>query len=124
MSLLTTLLRMRAAATGNALPTSRLRHLHLSDRPLMLLPLKQSGTAARPLAVMLGTDPARPELFLAPPTGSTTPMLTSLASRVTAYIEEHQRRHEHLPATSTRPARQRFSTPRNSWCPTPMPWPT
>ncbi|WKX68601.1 AAA family ATPase [Streptomyces sp. XD-27] len=108
MSLLTTLLRMRAAATGNALPTSRLRHLHLSDRPLMLLPLKQSGTAARPLAVMLGTDPARPELFLAPPTGSTTPMLTSLASRVTAYIEEHQRRHEHLPATSTRPARQRF----------------
>ncbi|WP_414166373.1 AAA family ATPase [Streptoverticillium reticulum] len=108
MSLLAALLRMRAAATGDALPTSRLRHLHLSDRPLMLLPLKQSGTAARPLAVMLGTDPGRPELLLAPPTGSTLPMLTALASRVTAYIEEHQRRSEHLPATSTRPAQQRF----------------
>lgn len=108
MSLLTTLLRMRAAATGNALPTSRLRHLHLSDRPLMLLPLKQSGTAARPLAIMLGTDPARPELLLAPPTGSITPMLTTLASRVTTYIEEHQQRRETLPATPTKPARQRF----------------
>lgn len=108
MSLLASLLRMRAAATGNAQPTSRLRHLHLSDRPLMVLPLRQPGAAARPLAVMLGTDPDSPELLLAPPTGSDTPMLTALASRVTSYIAEHQQRRDRLPATSTRPARERF----------------
>ncbi|MET7639852.1 AAA family ATPase [Streptomyces sp. NPDC005438] len=108
MSLLTSLLRMRADATGNAQATSRLRHLHLSDRPLMLLPLQQSGTADRPLAVMLGTDPARPELLLAPPTGSTTLMLTTLATRVGAYIEEHQHRREPPRATSAQPGPQRF----------------
>ncbi|WP_432091875.1 AAA family ATPase [Streptomyces sp. NRRL F-5630] len=108
MSLLASLLRMRAAATGHAQPTSRLRHLHLSDRPLMLLPLKQSGTADRPLAVMIGTDPAHPELLLAPPTGSTTPMLTTLATRVTAYIAVHQHRRESSRATTTRPAQLRF----------------
>lgn len=107
MSLLTSLLRMRAADTGNALRTSHLRHLHLSDQPLMLLALRRTGPAARPLAVMLGTDPYRPQLLVAPPSGSTTPMLTTLAGAVTAYIDACQQHREHLPATATKPARQR-----------------
>ncbi|MEK2479042.1 hypothetical protein [Streptomyces noursei] len=109
MSLLTSLLRMRAADTGNALRTSQLRHLHLSDQPLMLLALKRTGPAARPLAVMLGTDPSRPQLLVAPPSGSTTPMLTTLARVVTAYIDACQRHKEHLPATSNKPARQSYT---------------
>lgn len=106
---LSSLLRMRAAATGNALHTSRLRHLHLSDQPLMLLALKRTGPAARPLAVMLGTDPYRPQFLVAPPSGSTTPMLTDLADAVTAYIDNCQRHSEHLPATTNKPARKRYT---------------
>ncbi|MEF9908555.1 hypothetical protein [Streptomyces sp. P9-A2] len=106
---LTSLLRMRAAHTGHAQRTSQLRHLHLSDQPLMLLALKRTGPAARPLAVMLGTDPHRPQLLLAPPSGSTAPMLAALADAVTAYIEACQRHSEHLPATSSRPARRRYT---------------
>ncbi|MFE0704725.1 hypothetical protein [Streptomyces sp. NPDC058872] len=106
---LTSLLRMRAAHTGNAQRASQLRHLHLSDQPLMLLALKQTGPAARPLAVMLGTDPRRPQLLLTPPSGSTTPMLASLADAVTAHIDACQRHSEHLPATSSKPARRRYT---------------
>ncbi|MEU7011872.1 hypothetical protein [Streptomyces sp. NPDC046332] len=109
MSLLTSLLRMRAAATGNVQRAGHLRHLHLSDQPLMLLALKQTGPAARPLAVMLGTDPHRPQLLVAPPSGSTTPMLTALAQTVLTYIDACQQHSEHLPATSTSPARHRYT---------------
>jgi hypothetical protein len=106
---LTSLLRMRAAHTGNAQRASQLRHLHLSDQPLMLLALKQTGPAARPLAVMLGTDPHRPQLLVAPPSGSTAPMLAALADTVTAYINACQRHREHLPATNNKPARWRYT---------------
>ncbi|MGW3424096.1 hypothetical protein [Streptomyces phaeochromogenes] len=109
MSLLTSLLKMRAAATGNALRASRLRHLHLSDQPLMLLALTRTGPAARPLAVMLGTDPHSPQLFVAPPSGSTTSMLAALADAVTVYIDACQRHSEQLPATSGKPARRRYT---------------
>ncbi|MFI0779278.1 hypothetical protein [Streptomyces sp. NPDC021212] len=109
MSLLTSLLRMRAADTGNALRSSQLRHLHLSDQPLMLLALKRTGPAARPLAVMLGTDPGRPQLLVAPPSGSTAPMLATLADALTGYIEACQRHSEPFPATSNKPARQRYT---------------
>lgn len=40
MSLLASLLRLRADASGNAIRTSHVRHLHLSDQPLMVLPLR------------------------------------------------------------------------------------
>ncbi|MET8680888.1 hypothetical protein ABZW18_25725 [Streptomyces sp. NPDC004647] len=109
MSLLASLLRMRAHSTGNVQHAGQLRHLHLSDQPLMLLALKRTGPAARPLAVMLGTDPYRPELLVAPPSGSTAPMLATLADTVIAYIDACRQRSEHLPATSTKPARQRYT---------------
>ncbi|MFF7656470.1 hypothetical protein ACFZCY_42760 [Streptomyces sp. NPDC007983] len=109
MSLLTSLLRMRAADSGHAVRTSRLRHFHLSDRPLMLLPLRHPGPMARPLAVMLGTTPARPRLLVAPPSGSTIPVLTDLAAAVTDHIGTCQQHSQYLAATSTRPARHRYT---------------
>ncbi|MFI1815144.1 hypothetical protein ACH414_32880 [Streptomyces sp. NPDC020422] len=87
MSLLASLLRTRAASTGRAEAACRLRHLHLSDRPLMLIALNRTGPAARPLAVMLGTDPCRPQLHTAPPSGSNAPTLAALAQTVIAYID-------------------------------------
>lgn len=109
MSLLASLLRLRADAAGNAIRTSHVRPFHLSDQPLMLLPLKRTGPAARPLAVMLGTDPLRPRLLTAPPSGSTATMLAALAEMVIIHIESHQLSREYLPATSTRPAHQRYT---------------
>ncbi|MFD5200477.1 hypothetical protein ACFWM7_10065 [Streptomyces sp. NPDC058375] len=109
MSQLSSLLRMRAAATGNVQRTSRLRHLHLSDQPLMLLALKSTGPAARPLAVMLGTAPHRPQLLVAPPWGSTLPVLAALADTVTTYIDTRRQHTEHLPATANKPARHRYT---------------
>ncbi|MER5280938.1 hypothetical protein ABT025_35115 [Streptomyces sp. NPDC002809] len=109
MSLLASLLRMRAASTGNVQYASQLRHLHLSDRPLMLLALNRTGPAARPLAVMLGTDPYRPQLLVAPPSGSTAPMLAALADAVITYIATCQHHSEYVPATAGKPARQRYT---------------
>ncbi|MEU2119479.1 hypothetical protein ABZ567_28405 [Streptomyces sp. NPDC016459] len=109
MSLLASYLRVRAASTGNAQRASQLRHFHLSDQPLMLMALKRTGPAARPLALMLGTDPYRPELLVAPPSGSTASMLAALADTVTTYIDACRQRSENLPAASGRPARRRYT---------------
>ncbi|MBB4161650.1 hypothetical protein [Streptomyces cinereoruber] len=87
MSLLASLLRVRAAATGHAQPACRLRHLPLSQRPLMMIVLNRTGPTARPLTVMLGTDPYRPQLHTAPPSGNNTPMLASLADTFLTYID-------------------------------------
>ncbi|MBP0458973.1 hypothetical protein [Streptomyces montanisoli] len=108
MSLLASLLRLRADASGHAIRTSHVRHLHLSDQPLMMLPLKRTGPAARPLAVMLGTSPLRPRLLIAPPSGSTATMLTALAKAVIGHVASHHRAKEYLPATATRPERARY----------------
>ncbi|MGW6638239.1 hypothetical protein [Streptomyces cyaneofuscatus] len=87
MSLLTSLLRMRAASTGHAELACQLRHLHLSDRPLMMIALNRTGPTARPLAVMLGTGPYRPQLHTAPLSGTNTSLLAALADTVTTYID-------------------------------------
>ncbi|MFI6503130.1 hypothetical protein [Nonomuraea typhae] len=66
MSLLTSLARLRALQEGRAQPIATVRHCHLSDRPMVLIPLKLSGEAAAPLAAMLGTDRERPRLLTVP----------------------------------------------------------
>ncbi|GAA3261562.1 hypothetical protein [Nonomuraea helvata] len=64
MSLLTSLARLRALDEGIAQPVATVRHCHLSDRPMVFIPLKLSGEAAAPLAAMLGTDRERPQLLV------------------------------------------------------------
>ncbi|MEV4114382.1 hypothetical protein [Nonomuraea sp. NPDC049695] len=64
MSLLTSLARLRALDEGIAQPVATVRHCHLSDRPMVFIPLKLSGEAAAPLAAMLGTDRERPHLLV------------------------------------------------------------
>lgn len=109
MSQLTSLLRMRAAATGHAQRGSRLRHHHLSAQPLMLLVLNRTGAEASPLAVMLGTDQGSPHLLVAPPSGTATPMLTALARELAHYIGTRRQRSETVPATPTREATLRYT---------------
>jgi hypothetical protein len=63
VTLLTSLARVEAAAVGRARRIRTVRHVHLSDRPLVLLPLQLAGEACAPLAVMAGHDRDKPRLL-------------------------------------------------------------
>ncbi|MFE3244858.1 hypothetical protein [Kitasatospora indigofera] len=66
MSLLGTLARLEAVRSGRAEPLATVRHRHLSDRPMVVVPLTAAGESGAPLAVMLGTDRAAPRLHIVP----------------------------------------------------------
>ena len=63
MTLLTSLARLEAAAAGRAQAIRTVRHVHLSDRPLVVIALQLAGEACAPLAVMVGDDPDKPRLL-------------------------------------------------------------
>jgi len=64
VSPLTSLARLLAAETGRAQPTKSVRHVHLSDRPLVVVAAQLAGEACAPLAALVGDDPARPRLLV------------------------------------------------------------
>ncbi|GII78839.1 hypothetical protein Sru01_38210 [Sphaerisporangium rufum] len=66
MSTLSALARLRALREGRAQRLATVRHCHLSDRPMVLIPLRLAGEAAAPLAAMAGTDPDHPRLLVVP----------------------------------------------------------
>jgi hypothetical protein len=66
MSTLTSLARAIAAEREIAQPISTVRHLHISQRPLVFIPLALAGEAGAPLAAMVGADPAKPALLVVP----------------------------------------------------------
>ncbi|WP_371671282.1 hypothetical protein OG985_28885 [Streptomyces sp. NBC_00289] len=66
MSLISTLARLEAVATGRAQPVTTVRHRHLSDRPLVLVPLTTAGEAGAPLGALVGTDRDAPHLLVVP----------------------------------------------------------
>ncbi|MEU6549787.1 hypothetical protein ABZ915_05775 [Streptomyces sp. NPDC046915] len=64
MSLIATLARLEAVSTGRARPTATVRHRHLSDRPLVFVPLTTAGEAGAPLGALVGTDRDAPRLLV------------------------------------------------------------
>lgn len=66
MSTLTALAKAQAVAAGRAQPIATVRHAHLSDLPLVFIPLTMAGEANAPLAAMVGTDEDHPELLIVP----------------------------------------------------------
>jgi hypothetical protein len=58
--------RARAAFTGRAQPVATVRHVHLSPRPLVFVPLALAGEANAPLAALVGTHPDDDRLLLVP----------------------------------------------------------
>jgi hypothetical protein len=66
MSTLIALARAIAADTGTAQPTCTVRHVHISPRPLVFVPLALAGEVNAPLAAMVGSDPAAPALLVVP----------------------------------------------------------
>lgn len=64
MSTLRALARAQAAASGIAQPIATVRHVHLVDRPLVLVALTLAGEANAPLAAMVGDDPGSARLLV------------------------------------------------------------
>lgn len=65
-STLTSLARAIAAERETAQPVATVRHVHISGRPLVFIPLALAGEANAPLAAMAGTDPEEPTLLVVP----------------------------------------------------------
>ncbi|MGW1846783.1 hypothetical protein [Streptomyces sp. NPDC001966] len=63
MSLISTLARLEAVESGRARPMATVRHRHLTDRPLVLVPLTTAGEAGAPLGALVGTDRQAPRLL-------------------------------------------------------------
>ena len=64
MSALTSLARALAVEAERAQLIRTVRHVHISDRPLVLIPLQLAGEAAAPLAVCVGDDRDKPRLLV------------------------------------------------------------
>ncbi|MCZ9337816.1 hypothetical protein NGM37_08495, partial [Streptomyces sp. TRM76130] len=60
------LARLEAVRTGRAQPAATVRHRHLSDRPLVLVPLVTAGEVGAPLGALVGTDRDAPRLLVVP----------------------------------------------------------
>ena len=111
MSTLTALARVEAFEVGRAVPVATVRHVHLSDEPLVLVPLLLAGEAAAPLAAMVGTDRDNPELLVVRQPRDRDQrfgFLADLARIVVGYIESRRGETELVEATRNREEWERY----------------
>ncbi|MEU6158305.1 hypothetical protein [Streptomyces sp. NPDC047130] len=90
MSLITTLARLEAIRVGRAQPAATVRHRHLSDRPLVFVPLTTAGEAGAPLGALVGRDRDEPRLLVVPQPRDRdlrSAFLAELADVVLPYVE-------------------------------------
>lgn len=93
MSTLRALARVQAAAVGRAQPVTTVRHLHLHDRPLVLIPLALAGEANAPLAALVGTHPQQVRLLIVPQPRNRDQRIAfvaELASIVLPYLDSYR----------------------------------
>ena len=64
MTTLTSLARIEAAVLGRAQLIRAVRHVHVSDRPMVVIPLQLAGEPCAPLAAMIGDDRSAPRLLI------------------------------------------------------------
>ncbi|MFV0135826.1 hypothetical protein ACLGIH_21860 [Streptomyces sp. HMX87] len=106
MSLITTLARLEAVRAGRARPTATVRHRHLSDRPLVFVPLTTAGEAGAPLGALVGTDRDAPHLLVVPQPRDRDlrfAFLAELADIVLPYVESYADAVEAAERTETDP---------------------
>lgn len=111
MSALTSLARVQAAASGVAQPIATVRHVHISARPLVLVPLMLAGEANAPLAAMVGANRDRPDLLIVPQPRNRDQRFAfaaELAAVVVAYVDGFRRVVETVPTDRGRDTRTRF----------------
>ncbi|GLY01228.1 MULTISPECIES: hypothetical protein [Actinoplanes] len=122
MSTLTALARAQAAATGHAQPIATVRHLHLHDHPMVLIPLAMAGEANAPLAALAGTDPEKPRLLVV-----TNPrnrddrfaFAAELAEVLVPYAESFTTDTEAVPVDRGKDVRHRYTDAPQIWVPNP-----
>ncbi|MFF2325545.1 MULTISPECIES: hypothetical protein [unclassified Streptomyces] len=93
MSLISTLARLEAVESGRAQPMATVRHRHLTDRPLVLVPLTTAGEAGAPLGALVGTDRDAPRLLAVPQPRDRDlrfTFLAELAEAVLPHIEAYE----------------------------------
>ncbi|WP_369246806.1 hypothetical protein [Streptomyces sp. R41] len=66
MSLIATLARLEAVESGRAQAAATVRHRHLTERPLVFVPLITAGEAGAPLGALVGTERDMPRLLVVP----------------------------------------------------------
>ena len=112
MTLLTTLARVEAAATGRARPLSQVRHRRLAGQPLVIIPLTLAGDPATPVAAMTGTSRTDSQLLVVPQPRDRDlrlRFLASLASTVLGYIAARQQHGRDHPGNKNREERRRYA---------------
>ncbi|GAP50030.1 hypothetical protein [Streptomyces azureus] len=106
MSLISTLARLEAVSTGRAQPAATVRHRHLSDRPLVFVPLTTAGEAGAPLGALVGTDRDAPRLLVVPQPRDRDlrfAFLAELADVVLPYVDAYAEAVEAAERTETDP---------------------
>jgi hypothetical protein len=120
MSTLTALARAQAVATGRAQPIATVRHVHVSDRPMVLIPLAMAGEAHAPLAVLLGTGPADARLLVVTDPRNRAERFAfaaALADRLLPYLESFASVAEPVAVDRGRDVRYRFVDAPQLWVP-------
>jgi hypothetical protein len=122
MSTLAALAKAEAAATGRAVPVATVRHVHVSDRPLVLIPLAMASEANAPLAAMVGcrrSDPAL--LVVAQPHNRDQrfAFAAELGDLLCAYVEAHTAVAEPVAVDRGRDVRYRYADAPQLWVPNP-----
>ncbi|MEU2437699.1 hypothetical protein ACFY9A_31730 [Streptomyces rubradiris] len=106
MSLITALARLEAVDSGRAQPAATVRHRHLSDRPLVFVPLTTAGETGAPLGALVGTDRDAPRLLVVPQPRDRDlrfTFLADLAGVVLPHIESYADAVEAAERTETDP---------------------
>ncbi|ARP70380.1 hypothetical protein LK07_11975 [Streptomyces pluripotens] len=86
MSLISTLARLEAISSGRARPVATVRHRHLSDHPLVFVPLTTAGEAGAPLGALVGTDRNAPRLLAVPQPRDRDQRFTFLAELADVFL--------------------------------------
>ncbi|MFJ5263652.1 hypothetical protein ACIQAC_24645 [Streptomyces sp. NPDC088387] len=106
MSLISTLARLEAVQSGRAQLAATVRHRHLSERPLVFVPLTTAGEAGAPLGALVGTDRDAPRLLAVPQPRDRElrfAFLAELADVVLPYIDTYAESVEAAERTETDP---------------------
>jgi hypothetical protein len=112
MSTLTSLARALAAERGTAQPTCAVRHVHVSERPLVFIPLALAGEANAPLAAMVGDESGTPRLLtVAEPRDRDQrfAFAAELAAVILRYVESYLTAEETIAGPNGQGTRTRFA---------------
>ncbi|MCM4080818.1 hypothetical protein [Paractinoplanes hotanensis] len=122
MSTLVALARAQALAAGRAQPITTVRHLHVHDRPLVLIPLAMAGEANAPLAALLGSAEDQPRLLVVRQPRNRDErfaFFAALAGVVVPYLDSFAGATEAVPVDRGRDVRHRFVDAPQIWVPNP-----